>query len=213
MFFLFKKKLFFKTIDFFLRKYRKQKFKGKKMKKIISLVLLSALGFLLSCNNENVYVTEYVGARSHFITIQTNHWVYDNAIPKHFVEYNYPSITRDVIDRGLVLVYMADRNSTRNTWTLMPRTEVYFNKETEQIDYTIEWGYWIEPNRLEIEYIRSNKFNIGPDTKIDIKVVIIDDMVNSFDAVNDDINFENYDEVIKHFKVKESDLDIKLNTK
>lgn len=183
------------------------------MKRNYLLTILPLLAFLFSCNEENVYVTEYVGARSQFITIEPNHWIYDEAIPKHFVEYNYPSITNNVIDRGLVLVYMADRNSSRNAWTLMPRTEVYFDQTTEEIDFTVEWGYWIEPGRLEIEYIRSNNYTFGPENTIDVKVVIVDDMINSSNEVgnnvNFEVNFENYDEVIKHFKVKETNYEIK----
>lgn len=153
-----------------------------------------------SCSEDKYYETNDIDAISEYITVYPDNWQYDANIPKMFATISIPNLTQLVLDRGLVLVYMAEYGSNRNTWQLIPRTEIYFNKEDGAFDYSIEWGYWMEPGYIELEYIHSKDYDIKPQYKLDLKVIILTD----FNAENvNNYNFENYEEVIKNFEVTE----------
>lgn len=174
------------------------------MKKYIKYSALFALFALVlsACTYEdgNTYRVEDVDAYSEYIKIQPNEWLYDDFGPRHYVRYSVPIITSNIINSGVVLVYMGELGSNANRWRLMPRTEVFFDRSQDTILYTVEWGYWIEPGVLEIEYFRSQDWEFGPEVEVDIKVVVIDDL-GEFDTSS--INFEDYDEVKTKFDIEE----------
>jgi hypothetical protein len=172
------------------------------MKKLLYTALITVVFtvFMSSCSEENYYETYDVDAISEFVVLKPSNWQYDANIPKMFATISNPNITQNVIDRGLVLVYMAEYGTTRNSWQLIPRTEIYFDKSDGSFDYSIEWGYWMEPGYLEIEYIHSKDFGLSPEFDVELKIVIITD----FDSgIQNNYNFENYDEVVKNFNVQE----------
>lgn len=174
------------------------------MKKYIKYSAFFALfaALISSCTYEDgdTYRVDDVDAYSEFINIRPSDWQYDDFGPRHYVRFSVPIITSNIINSGVVLVYMAELGTTENRWRLMPRTEVFFDRSEDTILYTVEWGYWIEPGTLEIEYFRSEGWEFGPETSVDIKVVVIDDL-SEFDTSN--INFEDYDEVKTKFEIEE----------
>ena len=175
------------------------------MRKFIqtSLLIIISSYLISSCQSDdnNSYSTKDVDAFSKFIKVKPNNWQFDSDGPRHFVKYSIPEINENVINRGIVLVYMAEIGTTANRWRLIPRTEVYFNKDKDSILYTVEWGFWVEPGILELEYFKSKDWEIAPSHDTDIKVVVLDDM-SEYESYN--VNFEDFDEVSKIFKLKAS---------
>lgn len=172
-------------------------------KSILSLLAILSLSiFSFSCDEENVYITEYVGANSRYVTIHQDDWGYNSQNKIHSTFISVPDITLDVLDRGLVLVYKTSAPG-QDRMQLLPRTETYFKLDSGTVDYTIEWGYWIENGLVEIEYIHSKLYDLPPANTIEVKIVIVDDMQY---AMSTDTDFGNYEEVIKKFDVKEVDL-------
>jgi len=172
------------------------------MKKLLYSLMLTVVFTVIisSCSEDKYYETNDVDAISEFITIKPSNWQFDDAIPKMYAKVRTPNITDFVLNNGLVLVYMAEYGSTRNKWQLIPRTEIYFNKVDGSFDYSIEWGYWMEPGYLEIEYIHSKEIGLSPQYDLELKIIVLTD----FNAENKkNYNFENYDEVVKNFEIRE----------
>lgn len=176
------------------------------MKNLIVATSLVLIAFMFSsCDTDDntSYQTDDINAYSEFIKIKTTDWQYDDAGPRHYVRYNMSKIDENVINRGAVLVYMAEIGTTANRWRLMPRTEVFFNREKDSILYTIEWGYWIEPGILEMEYFISKDWDLSPQNEVEVKIVVLDDL-DDYDMSK--VNIENYEEVKSKFKIEEIDL-------
>lgn len=171
----------------------------------LGLFFLAISLFTASCTFEDgdTYRVDDVDAYSEFINVNRSAWNYDDAGPRHYVRYNVPIITENIINSGVVLVYMAELGTTNNRWRLMPRTEVFFDRDNESILYTVEWGFWVEPGIVELEYFRSKDWNIGPDENVDIKIVVIDDL-SDYDTSQ--INFEDYEEIKSRFDIQEVSL-------
>jgi hypothetical protein len=134
------------------------------MKKLILITLVAVSLFSTSCTKE--YVTNVVGGNADMRTVDfnvlTNDWVeYGTPGEQGYgfaVDLDFPEITNNVIQNGMVTLYM----KRGNTWTSIPFN--YFYRSTNVVPVNYEGGYFysIQQGVFSIDYYESDHLTHNP---------------------------------------------------
>ncbi|MDR0927050.1 MAG: hypothetical protein LBO69_04710 [Ignavibacteria bacterium] len=135
----------------------------------IALVAIFALLTITSCDSDNNSVNNPVQySNTYFYTIYKNEWSFvENG--HWYRRLNIPAITRNVIDYGVVLVYLKDEAT--NNWVLLPYSTTLYNAMNQIFTEEIWAGYAL--GTLDIDYVYTNSLDMTPRNFMEIKVVVM----------------------------------------
>jgi hypothetical protein len=114
----------------------------------------------------------------------------------YYTQLNVTALTADVNNNGAVEVFFSTTGGTY--WTGLPMTE-YVSGGSNYI-----FNFSTGTNLVEVDWIAASGFVVGNDPNtifgatIQLKVVVIPP---SMRKANPDVNFHNYNEIKKHFKI------------
>ncbi len=139
------------------------------MKNIILIMLIAMALFSTSCRkdtggNADISTVDFV--------VQTNQWAETTNVAKgeqgygYYVDLDFPEITLNVIQNGMVTLYMKMGDS----WTSVPFN--YFYQSSNGFDYQGGYYYSMQPGLFSIDYYESDHYTVQPDTQI-FRLVIV----------------------------------------
>jgi hypothetical protein len=142
-------------------------FKSKTMKKLIFISLIAISLFSVSC-------TEETGGNADMTTVdfivQNTDWVEFGNIGEQgygfAVDLNFPEITSNVINNGMVTLYIKRGES----WTPIPFNYFYLNPDG--VNYEGGYFYSMKTGIFSIDYYESDYFTENPGTQI-FRLVIV----------------------------------------
>ena len=136
------------------------------MKKLILISVLALTLFLVSCKKD-------VGGNADISTVDFNvptaQWsetgVWQTAGYGYFVDLDFPELTSNVINYGMVSLYM----KVDNAWVPVP---VYFYQQLDQYQFQGGYFYKMKQGVLSIEYYENDGQTANPGTQI-FRLVIV----------------------------------------
>jgi len=144
------------------------------MKRIIFITLVAVSIFSTSCTKE--YVTNVVGGNADMRTVdfnvQTNQWV-EYGTPGeqgygYYVDLDFPEITNNVIQNGMVTLYMKRGDS----WTSIPFNYFYRSTDIVPVNYEGGFFYSMQQGLFSIDYYESDHYTLNPGSQI-FRLVIV----------------------------------------
>jgi len=144
------------------------------MKRIIFITLVAVSLFSTSCTKE--YVTNVVGGNADMRTVdfnvQTNQWV-EYGTPGeqgygYYVDLDFPEITNNVIQNGMVTLYMKRGDS----WTSIPFNYFYRSTDIVPVNYEGGFFYSMQQGLFSIDYYESDHYTLNPGSQI-FRLVIV----------------------------------------
>jgi hypothetical protein len=136
------------------------------MKKLILISILALSLFSVSCTKDE-------GGNAVISTVdfnvQTNQWqetgTFQDAGYGFYVDLDFPELTNNVIQNGMVSLYM----KVDNAWIPVP---VYFYNQADQYQYQGGYFYRMTQGVFSIEYYENNGLTSNPGTQI-FRLVIV----------------------------------------
>ncbi len=137
------------------------------MKRLFFLTLLSVTLFSTSCTkdtggNADIRTVDFI--------VQNTDWVeYGNPGEQGYgyaVDLDFPEITNNVIQNGMVTLYMKRGDS----WTSVPFN--YFYQSTDLVNYQGGYFYSMKVGVFSIDYYESDHYTQSPETQI-FRLVIV----------------------------------------
>jgi hypothetical protein len=140
------------------------------MKKLIFYAILALSLFTASS------CTKEVGGNADMSTVnfnvQSNEWMINGTPGEqgygYYVDLSFPEITNNVIQNGMVTLYMKRGDS----WTSIPFNYFYRSTDTLPVDYEGGYFYSMKQGMFSIDYYESDHYTVNPGSQ-SFRLVIV----------------------------------------